>query len=209
LKMLEGTVANIPPQGGRKHPEQQYIQMDTTHILFICGGTFTGLEDIIKKRLGKKLIGFGSEESPAETAGEHSLILGQVQPDDLVEYGMIPEFVGRVPVVATLNDLDDVALVEILRQPKNALIKQYQKLFDFENVKLKFTDGALWAIGKEAIRRKMGARGLRAILEEVMLDVMYEIPSRKNVRGCVINEEVIVKREKPILELEKEVEVAS
>jgi ATP-dependent Clp protease ATP-binding subunit ClpX len=136
-------------------------------------------------------------------------LMTQVHPEDLIKYGMIPEFVGRVPVVATLNDLDDVALVEILRQPKNALIKQYQKLFDFENVKLKFTDGALWAIGKEAIRRKMGARGLRAILEEVMLDVMYEIPSRKNVRGCVINEEVIVKREKPILELEKEVEVAS
>jgi ATP-dependent Clp protease ATP-binding subunit ClpX len=179
LKMLEGTVANIPPQGGRKHPEQQYIQMDTTHILFICGGTFTGLEDIIKKRLGHKLIGFASEDSADETPQQHGSTLNKVQPDDLVQFGMIPEFVGRLPLITTLGPLDEEAMIQILTKPRNALIKQYQKFFQMENAGLEFSDDALKTIAQKAMARDVGARALRAVVESVMLDLMYELPERK------------------------------
>lgn len=176
LKMLEGTVANIPPQGGRKHPEQQYIQMDTSHILFICGGTFTGLEDIIKKRLGRKLIGFASEDAQEETASDHSKVLAQVQPEDLVEFGIIPEFIGRLPAITALGPLDEDAMIRILTQPKNALIRQYQKLFQMENASLEFHPDALKAVAQKALKRDVGARALRAVMEELMLDMMYELP---------------------------------
>jgi len=183
LKMLEGTIANIPPQGGRKHPEQQYIQMDTTHILFICGGTFTGLEDIIKKRLGKQLIGFSSEEDADETAAHHAEILSQVQPDDLVQFGMIPEFVGRLPCITSVGPLDEEAMVRILTEPRNALVKQYQKFFQMEEVKLSFTAEAMREIARKAMTRDVGARALRAVIEEVMLDLMYDLPEQK-ARGA-------------------------
>ncbi len=176
LKMIEGTVANIPPQGGRKHPEQQYIQMNTEHVLFICGGTFTGLEDIIKKRLGRQLIGFASEEMQDETPAGHNTILAQVQPDDLVHYGMIPEFVGRLPCITALNELDEDAMVRILTEPRNALIKQYMRFFEIENASLEFADGALQAIATQAMKRDVGARALRSVIEELMLELMYELP---------------------------------
>lgn len=195
LKIVEGTLANIPPQGGRKHPHQEYIQMDTTNILFICGGAFVGLEEIIKKRIGKRTIGFLSET----TKTEQENILANVEPEDLIKYGMIPEFVGRFPVVATLNELDENALVEILTKPKNALVKQYQKLFSIDGVRLTFTEDALKAVAKKAIERKTGARALRSILEDVMLDVMYLIPSEKGISECIINEEVVNKKVPPIL----------
>jgi len=179
LKMLEGTVANIPPQGGRKHPEQQYIQMDTTHILFICGGTFNGLEEIIQRRLGRQVIGFASETSRAETAQEHTSILSQVQPEDLVHFGMIPELVGRLPCVTTLGPLDEQAMIRILTEPKNALVKQYQQFFRMENCSLEFTEEALVAIARKAMTRDVGARALRAVIEEVMLELMYELPEHK------------------------------
>jgi len=198
LKIIEGTIANVPPKGGRKHPQQDFVKVDTTNILFICGGAFVGLDSIIKSRLGKSSIGFG-----ADVQGARDLSLGEVlekvQPEDLIKYGLIPEFVGRMPVVATLEELDEDALVKILREPKNALIKQFQKLFEMDNVKLHFTEGAIRAIAKEAIEKKTGARGLRAIIEKAMLDVMYELPSRKEVKECVINEDVIVNNAEPIL----------
>ncbi len=197
LKIIEGTIANVPPQGGRKHPQQEFIQVNTSNILFICGGAFVGLEKIIEERSGKKVVGFGSE--PKNIHGKKiDDILKLVQPQDLIKYGLIPEFVGRLPVIATLEELSETALVKILTEPKNAIIKQYQKLLSFDNVKLKFTDTALTAIAKEAIRRKTGARGLRAILEDVMLDLMYEMPSQSSVKECLITEEVLTKREKPL-----------
>lgn len=195
LKIVEGTMANIPPQGGRKHPQQEYIQMDTTNILFICGGAFVGLEEIIKKRIGKRTIGFLSETKKEEKDN----ILSYVEPEDLIKYGMIPEFVGRFPVVATLNELDEDALVQILTKPKNALVKQYQKLFSIDGVKLTFTEEALRAIAKKAIERKTGARALRSILEDIMLDVMYLIPSEKGISECIINEDVVNKKTSPLL----------
>jgi ATP-dependent Clp protease ATP-binding subunit ClpX len=198
LKILEGTLANIPPKGGRKHPQQEYIRMDTTNILFICGGAFVGLEDIIKKRIGKGSIGFGAEVKSVKdlTLGE---ILSQVQPEDLIKFGFIPEFVGRIPVIATLDELSVDDLVRILVEPKNSIVKQYQKLFEMEGVELKFTEGALRLVAEEAYKRKTGARGLRAIIEEVMMDVMYELPSLGDVKECVVTEEVVLKKERPIL----------
>ncbi len=195
LKMLEGTIANIPPQGGRKHPEQQYIQMDTSQILFICGGTFVGLEDIIRKRLGKRQIGFNSEADPTRAA-ERGHTLAQVQPEDLVEFGMIPEFVGRLPVTATLEPLDVATLVNILTQPKSALVKQYQKFFRMENCDLEFTPRALELIARRAIKRDTGARALRAVCEEIMLDLMYKLPDQKQGGKYTITEEVVEGREK-------------
>jgi len=191
LKMLEGTVANIPPQGGRKHPEQQYIQMDTSQILFICGGTFVGLEDILRKRLGKRQIGFTSETTVAETSRDRARILAQVQPEDLVEFGMIPEFVGRMPVVATLDPLDIKTLINILTEPKNALVKQFQKFFRIEGSELEFTPGALELIAERALKRDTGARALRAVVEEIMLDLMYRLPDEGQGGKYIITEEIV------------------
>ena len=207
LKIIEGTTASIPPQGGRKHPQQDFIQVDTTNILFICGGAFTGLDGIVEQRVGKKTVGFGSVLSP-KSERKTGDVLGMTEPGDLIKYGLIPEFVGRLPVVTMLGELDEASLVKILMEPKNALTKQYQKLLSFGNVRLKFTDTALSAIARKAIQRKTGARGLRAILEEIMLDVMYEIPSQKGIKECLITEDTVMKNEKPILLYEKQAESA-
>jgi len=195
LKMLEGTIANIPPQGGRKHPEQQYIQMDTSQILFICGGTFVGLEDIIRKRLGKRQIGFGSELEKAETSEQRAHTLAEVQPEDLIEFGMIPEFVGRLPVVATLEPLDVRTLISILTEPKNALVKQYAKFFRMEGSDLEFTPGALAIIAERALKRDTGARALRAVCEEIMLELMYALPEQQQGGKYIINEEIVEGRQ--------------
>jgi len=207
LKIIEGTVANVPPKGGRKHPQQDYIKVNTSNILFICGGAFHGIESLISNRAGKSGIGFGAKVEGGRDR-QYSELIKDIQSEDLLRFGLIPEFIGRLPIVATLEELSEEVLVEILRRPRNALVKQYKKLFELESVHLTFTEGAIRGIAREAMKRKTGARGLRSIMEKVMLDVMYEIPTLSNVKECVISEEVIVNQERPILIYEEEAHIA-
>jgi ATP-dependent Clp protease ATP-binding subunit ClpX len=198
LKIIEGTVASIPPKGGRKHPQQELVKLDTTNVLFIVGGAFVGLDTVVKRRKGKKSIGFGAtvENDKKMKLGE---TLANVRPEDLLKFGLIPELVGRLPVIATMQELEEEDLIRILTEPKNALTKQYQRLFELEEVRLRFTEGALSAIAKKALKRKSGARGLRSVMEEAMLDVMYDLPSKKNVQECVISEQVIDDGDYPVI----------
>jgi len=202
LKIIEGTTASVPPKGGRKHPQQDFVKVDTSNILFICGGTFTGLEQIIQRRLGSKAMGFGANiiKQKERNVGD---VLKDVQPEDLIKFGLIPEFLGRLPVIATLDELNEDTLIRILKEPKNSLIKQFQKLMEMEGVNLRLTDSALSAVAKKALKRKSGARGLRAILESCMIDIMYEIPSLENVKECVIGEDTVINNEDPILLFEQ------
>ncbi len=207
LKIIEGTVANVPPKGGRKHPQQDFLQIDTSNILFICGGAFVGLGEIIQRRIGESRLGFGAEiKSKSEMKlGE---LFAQIQPEDLLKFGLIPEFIGRLPILATLNELSESALVDILTTPKNSLVKQFQKLFEMDGIKATFTPSALVAVARKALARESGARGLRAIIEESMLDVMYELPSRPGVKEIVVSDDTIDRKEQPLIVYEKEAEVA-